>query len=227
MKIMAVMATWHRPELLRRAIRSVKALGWEALVVGSEGDTTRLPSEEEGAHYVEHPNMPLGRKMNAAWLAARQHAPDYVVQWADDGLASRNLMDAYDMSCGLFGFLDMWFWYDGALYYWGGYDKDNQPPRIGEPIGLGRMVRRDVCEALNWAPYGDELKSSLDYSMYTKLVDQSGEGFSGPEIKTCRLADTGVRIVSVKTEESINHMKGFRADASMDALALEVARDDS
>ena len=57
------------------------------------------------------------------------------------------------------------------LYYWPGY---TGPNRKGEPIGTGRIIKRELLDKIGWEVYDRDWNSSLDYSM-TLRIRAAGE----------------------------------------------------
>ena len=62
----------------------------ELIAVGSEGDKSQQLCENHGFAYVEHDNMPLNRKYNAASRLAQESNPDAVYR-IDSGFGNTSI----------------------------------------------------------------------------------------------------------------------------------------
>lgn len=57
-----------------------------------------------------------------------------------------------------------------VLGYWKGYTNE----REGEPVGGGRLIRRDYLDRVNWTPFDPKLDKNLDFSMMEKTNSFKG-----------------------------------------------------
>ena len=173
-RLAIVTAVWRRPylsQLLLRWYEELKgrlsdSLAVHLLAVGSEGEVTRQMAMAHGWDYVEAPNYPLTNKWNAASSACQNKNPDAVMIVGSDDFVSDSyvLAAAKAMAtCNLFGLTDLWF-FDSTppvrLGYWPGYKGE----REGEPIGAGRIFRKDLLDAVDWKLWDplSPLNSGLD-----------------------------------------------------------------
>ena len=67
-------------------------------------------------------------------------------------------MDEYDLDLIRENFISR------EVKHWKGYECE----RKGEPIGIGRLVRRDYLDRVRWNPFEDSIYNSLDWSMFQK-----------------------------------------------------------
>ena len=176
MKVAIITAIWKRPEvweMFKRRIsnlKKIKGLTIEVCVAGSEDWTEEAC---KGFHYVHVPNDPLGRKMNAAALLAKDLDVTHYLMVGSDDLIGNDLMKLYMRekdSADYLYLLDCWF-FDVATkkgLYWGGYDTD---ANRGHACGAGRLFNRSLMDKLNFQPWHDErLSTLLDTSMNEKLA---------------------------------------------------------
>jgi len=141
--------------------------------------------------------VPLGRKWNAGFQFASQFDPDFVLYIGSSDWVSENWMDVmlpYAENCELVG---VPIFYLLHLYYevlikdhdtlkrmssksgvhnmpvrfkdwvagrWGGYWDE----RKHEPIGIGRVLNRDYLKRVDYKPFDDEARKSMDWHMFMK-----------------------------------------------------------
>jgi len=176
MKIVIVTAVWKRPNVFALFAKGVHHLqahaaksGYQVKVAisGSEGRTSEKMVKSQGFNYVERPNQPLARKMNAALKEARKMDPDYVLLVGSDTVIHPSLFDVYDeyiqQGIDLIAALD-WYFYDLRTLrcsYWGGYIDS----RAGHPCGCGRVVSRELLDKWDWKIWEDRHSFGLDNSM--------------------------------------------------------------
>ena len=103
MKILLFLAVWKRPELTELCFQGIARLRAydpqrfqvEALAVISE-PSMRALCKQYNIHYIEHENLPLGKKKNAGLHAAFQHQWDYLIELGSDDLISNQLLEVYE-----------------------------------------------------------------------------------------------------------------------------------
>lgn len=168
------------------------------ICVGDEPEAKEL-CESLGVEWINHANYPLGAKWNAGFVAARKHNPNGILfvgssDWVSDDYAihCEKLLEQYDF----IGKLGCYF-ADVAkkirAVYWKGYESD----RIGEPIGIGRVLSNRLLNKIEWKPFNDLFDNSLDYSMYKKAKNES----------TYILTDPNQKLVSISTDKWVNKHK--------------------
>ena len=212
MKLGFHIAHWKRLDLFDLVLKNLRTIegrvGAEFVIAVAGPDTKadRKLVERWRVRYVATANSPLGAKCNRA-VELLQDCDVLCGIGSDDLLCARavqSLLDAmadHDMA----GLLDLYM-YDlakSALVYWPGYTGY----RAGETVGPGRMVSRRLMDALDWAPFADELDQNLDRSMFEKLqpLDYSRAAMS--------CSDAGGMLVDVKTSVNINTMAHVRKHA--------------
>ncbi len=131
---------------------------------------------------------PLGKKWNTAFVMAKNYDPDHILFVGSSDWVSDNWLDVLlQHDAEIVGTRDFYelhleydIEYDRAQNYnledvrskfvkrqlgrWVGYHGARQ----GEPIGIGRLVRRDYLERVNWMPFENHLPKNLDNSMIRK-----------------------------------------------------------
>jgi len=198
---------WKRPRLTNYVFRyynrlqSVLApeIDLKLIAVGSEGDSSRLIAEGNGFEYIEYPNMPRNRKVNAASRRARRYEPDALFTIGSDDIISadyfKNIKPEPDK---VIGFLDLYFlnFHTKKLGYWPGYKEDW---RKGEPAGMGRCYSKAVLDKCNWEPWPQEkeLMKSLDLNARRKLLSL------GIKMRAFKMEEFGCIAMDVKMEQNL------------------------
>lgn len=173
MKVTFITAVWRRPEIFAmfaKGIHHLKKMNpnveINVCVSGSEGITSRSMVEKEGFFYVEVPNDPLGAKMNAASLLAKQTDADYYILLGSDDVIHDDLFKVYLhlMNTGIdyIYVTDCYFFNaeDGSASYWGGYIGNNNR---GHALGAGRVLSKEVMRKAEFKCWHDvELSHVLD-----------------------------------------------------------------
>ncbi len=176
MKIIVPIPVYGRLPLLKLTIERLytKNKVHKVICVG-EGVRTRELCESLGAEWIEFPNIPLGAKWNAGFLACKKYNPDAVLfagssDWVSDTYlphVEMLLNDKYD----LIGKNGCYFAHVTNridAVYWDGYTDEK---RKGEPIGIGRVLSAKLLDEIQWKPFEDNLTHNLDFSMWNKSKD--------------------------------------------------------
>jgi hypothetical protein len=191
--IVAVIPVHGRLPLLKYTIRRLieKNKVFKVICVGSEDE--RETCENEGAEFILHENSPLGKKWNAGFMAAKKHNPDGCLfvgssDWISDNWITHcsKFMNDFD----LIGKPDFYLLDYGKKFrmcHWAGY---NDFRRRDEPIGIGRILSKRILDKMDWKPMQDKLESSLDWSMYQRVLGFGGRVklISTDEIKSLSLS---------------------------------------
>lgn len=179
MKIGIITAIWQRPEvweMFKQGVRRLRGqyddVDVEVCVAGSEGFKSQNRCKEKWIHYVEIENNPLGRKMNAAALLAKEKGYDYCLLVGSDDIICNNLFDLYldSIDRGIdYTYLMDGFFYDTTTkrsLYWGGY----RDRRKGDSLGAGRLLSKRLLDKLDWQMWYDvKLSGMLDSAMDEKM----------------------------------------------------------
>lgn len=195
-RVAVITPIWKRPHITRLVFDqwrtwSADGFTFEHVIVGSEGEESRALAGD--FHYIEHENQPLGAKFNASVSYCKQLDFDYLMPMGSDQIVKDTIFAEYvphiDAGRRYIGVQDLYV-LDVKLPtvgYWPGYTNH----RRGQPIGPGRMIRRDLVEELGWRLYADDLSKGLDGSMDSRVK--------------CEALIHGRRhgMTSIKTEDSI------------------------
>tara|TARA_B100000678_G_C18102405_1_gene459357 strand:- start:42 stop:833 length:792 start_codon:yes stop_codon:yes gene_type:complete len=203
-----ITAVWKRHELtdlVLNRFRSIKdeladTIDLELIAVGSEGDTSRQLCENHGFTYVEHDNMPLNRKYNAASRLTEATDPDAVYRIdSDDWITSdaiTNSLKMIDEGHLAVGLLDLYFMdlISFRLGRWPGYSFLNHKKRMwawrnkGKTVGVGRCFSRELMDELGWEIWDQEpeLSKWLDTNCDERLKDRGHKikGFTMQQLQT-------------------------------------------
>ena len=195
MKISMVTGLWKRPDVFEMFAKGVHNLGIEidVIVAGSEGEQSRKMVEAHGFHYIEIPNQPLAKKMNATTLKAKELGSDYVICMGSDDIMSPELMQLYikfmNEGYEFIGIQDMYF-YDTVSrksLYWGGY-RDSK--RWMHTAGAARCISSTLMDKWQWQPWKVSDSAFLDNSMQgrimgrQKVINIRKEGLFALDIKS-------------------------------------------
>lgn len=226
MKLAVVNTLWKRRWLsrltLRRLRRAADASKYDVDLVAA---VSEAPDEElckrEGWRHVLVPNLPLGRKHNAA-MAACKGADAVVVVGSDNWLCDRffDVMGERLESGGvdLLGVLDVYAVcsYSARAIHWGGYTGRR---REGDSIGVGRVLTARTLEMTHWRPWDAKVSSGLDASMQRRYRSVRLRR----DHRTC--ADWGVRVLGIKTNVNITSFEALaRQRTSRELPRAEVLR---
>lgn len=189
MRLVVVTAVWRREDLTKifysyysKIFSSLNSeLEIFLLVAGSEGCSSRDLAEAYGAIYIEVGNSPLSVKWQATAECLRNIEFDAVLVVGSDDFLSESVFhtykELYDRGANAVGFVDGHF-YDTSsaeLIFWRGYgapkSANGMPDRVGESIGMGRMLSKEVLEALDYQIWsGEPINRGLDRRMKENLA---------------------------------------------------------
>jgi UDP-N-acetylglucosamine acyltransferase len=200
-KILVATIIWQRFDLFRKLVYHYNELGLDILAIGSEGDVSRSVCEELGCAYVEHPNEPLGSKMNRRLDYFLEH-PEYthlLLVGSDDFIDKVLLDKIYELipNYDIISWSDLYYLDDisGEIRYSEGYK--NSPTRRGEPIAPGRCLSRKVIHDLRGQLWDQHITRSPDFNAWLKLK-------KFPRQITLSCKEIGGIILDVKTPTNKN-----------------------
>lgn len=180
-----------------RLRKAWQAAGHEVdVVVGGSEPGHQALAHQYGAHWVETPNRPLGRKLNNTLEAAFWRGAEYLMVTGADDFLAPTLVELYLESIALgrryVGLRGIYFaeLATGRTCRWPGYPRGHF--RHGEPIGAGRLMHRSLL--LDGRPWDNERNKGLDRSMTQRL-----------RMPRAHLLEVGPDTVAVdvKTDENI------------------------
>lgn len=214
-------ALWKRPALARLVMMRYRTIAQELsgrvtlsfMAVGSEGAESKELAESCGWDYVEAPNRPLGKKWNSGMLAVKKkHDPDgVVIVGSDDWLNAacfEHYLDCLEREMLFVGFQDIYFlyWKKMTTLYFGGY---THPKRIGEALGLGRCLSRELLERFKWQPWWNTLNRGLDLSMTKGIRKLLTPAELKERCDVRKMADVGGVMVDIKTPTGICKVQSY------------------
>jgi hypothetical protein len=182
MKVIAVIPVHGRGPLVAKTIeRLLKVNGCSQVICSGQGEEDKKVCEDAGAIWVEHPNSPLGKKWNAAFLKAKEFEPDACLFVGSSDWVSKDWLEEILPQLDDFAMVGPIGCYFGdfragksCLVYWPGYARGTRHPdsrRFNEPIGIGRVLSAKYLDTVGWTPIEDQLENSIDWSMYIKVLD--------------------------------------------------------
>lgn len=178
-RVVAVIPVNGRRPLLHYTIqRLYQKNGIHRVICVGHDNLDRNVCEKAGAIWVQHRNQPLGQKWNVGFIEASKLNPEACLfvgssDWISDNWIPQlqPLMNEYDM-VGTHGCHFIHSGNDGnKLCFWPGYTNG----RVGESIGIGRLLSRKILEKLNYRPFDDRLNGSLDHSMQVRCTLHAGK----------------------------------------------------
>jgi hypothetical protein len=203
MKLCAPVPVFGRFPLVRLTISRLKRQGVIPIIMGHEREALDI-SKELNVEFISISNDPLGNKWNAGFMACQNYSPDGVIFMGSSDWASDDYIQSVSDALNDFAFIGMLGCHfadvsdEVRLVHWPGYAKGQ---RQYEPIGIGRVLRADLLQKINWQPFDPRLSSGLDWSMYLKtirLVD---------EIAVIKDEEKDVRLLSISTDKWTNKHK--------------------
>jgi len=195
---------WKRHDIFQMFINSFHRLrevdvDLICCAAGSEGEVSRKLCQDNGIHYIETLNQPLGKKANTRLQFTKKFDPDYVIFLGSDDIMSTQTLLRYitwaNLGYDLINPLDIYFFDNDtkSMLYCKGYDNH----RIGEPLAVGRMAHKSLLDQLGWKLWNDNTRLGLD-GHSKKLCDISKKQ------KIFKLKDEGLFICDIKGKESIS-----------------------
>jgi UDP-2-acetamido-3-amino-2,3-dideoxy-glucuronate N-acetyltransferase len=206
-KILVATLIWRRFDLFRKLYNHYNNLGLDVLAIGSEGDVSRKVCEELGCAYIEHPNEPLGSKMNRRIDYFLENT-DYthILLVGSDDFIDRVVLDKiyenipnYD----IITWSDLYYLDDltGEILYSEGYK--NSKSRQGEPVAPGRCISRTVIQELHGQLWDQHITKSPDSHSSMRL-----RNFSRKIMFSCK--EIGGIILDVKTKDNKNSFEKIK-----------------
>jgi hypothetical protein len=188
-----------RHPLLRLTVDRIKRqAGCEVHVVCVGGeDDCEYCRDALGVEAHHHDNYPLGAKWQFAFAMCRQYQPDAVLflgssDWVCDDWCRTMYADIQATGCGMIGkrsidFLDVGR--DGLIrgLRWNGYHLGSG--REDEPIGAGRLLSRQLLDAIDWQAFDRNIDFGLDYSMLVHSMRRGSVYLSNrPEMRSASIS---------------------------------------
>lgn len=187
-KILIITAVWQRHDLTGIVLNYYRSLrirfpNMQLLVVGSEGEKSRLLCKGYKWNYIEAPNVPLSQKFNLLFSETEKYDFDFVILIGSDDLISEEIINFYSKNVehatpNLIGLTDLYFHSleKNKTIYFTGYNAINT-----KLIGAGRCFSRTVLEMCKFRLWRHEvLNRGLDTSssIYMKKCGVNEIGFT-------------------------------------------------
>lgn len=174
-KVIAVVPVAGREPLLKYTIGRLAKQIDSVICIGHTSSECDVVESSGGIFYPTPKASTLGQKWTMAVNIAKELEPDAIMIMGSASMVSDNWidellphLDTYDM-VGAAGI--HYFHYEGRkLCYWAGYPGG----RHGEPIGVGRLIRRSFLEKSGWNIFDKNLNSGLDSSTMKKIAYYKG-----------------------------------------------------
>lgn len=172
-KITISTLVWKRPEVFEMFCKNMTGLNPkpQIVVAGSEGDQCEDIAKKYGCIYFKTQNRLLGKKANESVLRALDTECDYIMLTGSDDLISQSQWDFYCKYKGEYlGLLDYYFFNlpDGRMIHWGGY---KFKPRIGEPIGAGKLIRKDIAAKFEGVFFNEKSLQPDEHDTHKKALE--------------------------------------------------------
>jgi UDP-2-acetamido-3-amino-2,3-dideoxy-glucuronate N-acetyltransferase len=200
-KILVATIIWKRFDLFRKLVHHYHNLGLDVLAIGSEGDISKKICEDLNCAYIEHPNDPLGSKMNRRldYFLEKDEYTHILLVGSDDFLDEITINKIYENipEYDVISWSDLYYIDDvtGEVLYSEGYKNSNT--RRGEPIAPGRCISKKVIRELRGQLWDQHITKSPDFHSWMKL-----RKFSKQIIFSCK--EIGGIILDVKTPTNKN-----------------------
>jgi len=220
MIVTAPIPVFGRFPLVRLTISRLKRQGVTPIILGHEREAMDIAKQMD-VEFISIDNDPLGYKWNKGFQASKNYNADAVMFMGSSDWCSDDYVDSVRLHLNDFGMLGMLgcHFADVAdeirLVHWKGY-KDSI--RVNEPIGIGRVLRADFLQKIQWSPFDQRLSSGLDWSMWLKAIKTNQEIGILPDNGQIKLLSISTNKWSNKhkfTDHWTGSLKSERCDISL------------
>jgi len=173
MKIIAPIPCFNRFPLVELTASRLIRQGVTPILIGHENQIKEI-ANDLNIEFIQAPNSPLGNKWNKGFMACKNYKPDGVIFMGSSDWCSDDYIKSVNENLNDFNLLGMLgcHFVDVAdkirLVHWTGYGNGM---RHEEPIGIGRVLRCDFLNDINWKPFDENLNAGLDWSMWLKALN--------------------------------------------------------
>jgi len=202
MIITAPIPVMGRFPLVRLTASRLKSQGVIPIIMGHEPEAQEI-AKQLNVEFIHIENDPLGNKWNAGFAASRYYKADAVMFMGSSDWCSDDYIESIKLHIQDFGMLGMLGCHFAdisnqiRLVHWKGYGPGQ---RHNEPIGIGRVLRSDFLDTIQWRPFDPRLNAGLDWSMWLKTVRAKQEIGILPD-------DGQIKLLSISTNKWINKHK--------------------
>jgi len=203
MKLCAPVPVFGRFPLVRMTISRLVGQDVIPIMLGHEDEAEAI-AQDLNVEFIRISNDPLGNKWNAGFEACKNYQADGVIFMGSSDWASDDYIESVKDALNDFAFIGMFGSHfadvgnEVRLMHWPGYQRGQ---RQYEPIGIGRVLRADILEKMNWSPFDNRISSGLDWSMYLKIIKLSDE------IAIIKDEEQDIRLLSISTNQWNNKHK--------------------
>ena len=200
MKVIIATMVWKRKHVFeiwaqaaRDLIMANKKINIQVVCCGSCPEDREMVLEA-GFTYVHAPNVPLGRKAQRRLMACKGMQPDRILFLGSDDIVSPGAF-TYIMKQDVehVASMDLFYWAEGRLVYSHGY----QNSRKGEPMAVGRCLKRSLLDRIGWKMWNRKMLRYIDKPAYLAVL--SGR----PTHHYYSLLKTKNLIIDIKTSENM------------------------
>lgn len=173
MKIIAPIPCFNRFPLVELTASRLIRQGVTPILIGHENQIKEI-ANDLNIEFIQASNSPLGNKWNKGFMACKNYNPDGVIFMGSSDWCSDDYIKSVNENLNDFNLLGMLgcHFVDVAekirLVHWAGY---GHGLRHQEPIGIGRVLRCDFLNDINWKPFDENLNAGLDWSMWLKALN--------------------------------------------------------
>ena len=202
MIVTAPIPVMGRFPLVRLTISRLKRQGVIPIIMGHEKEAQEIAKEFD-IEFIHIDNDPLGDKWNAGFAISRYYKADAVMFMGSSDWCSDDYVESIKLHINDFGMLGMFGCHFAdvsqtiRLVNWKGYGPGQ---RYHEPIGIGRVLRADFLDKINWRPFDPRLNAGLDWSMWIKAMKLEQEIGIIP-------AEKHIKLLSISTNKWNNKHK--------------------
>lgn len=202
MKLTAPIPVFGRFPLVRLTISRLKRQGVIPIILGHEREAMDI-AKQMNVEFISIDNDPLGYKWNKGFQASKNYQADGVMFMGSSDWCSDDYVDSVRLHLKDFGMIGMLGCHFAdvsqsiRLVHWKGYGKGQ---RYQEPIGIGRVLRADFLEKINWTPFNPQLSSGLDWSMWLQAIKNDQDIGILPD-------DGQIKLLSISTNKWSNKHK--------------------
>jgi hypothetical protein len=202
MIVTAPIPVFGRFPLVRLTISRLKRQGVIPIIMGHEKEAQDIAKEFD-IEFIHIDNDPLGNKWNSGFAASRYYKADAVMFMGSSDWCSDDYVESIKLHIQDFGMLGMLGCHFAdvsetiRLVNWKGYAPGQ---RYQEPIGIGRVLRADFLNKINWRPFDPRLNAGLDWSMWIKAMKLEQEIGIIP-------AEKHIKLLSISTNKWMNKHK--------------------
>ncbi len=174
------------------------------VIVDDDPKVAERCSDNEIVH-LSAPNEPLGKKFNTISLLKAVDF-DYLMVMGSDDICNMRMIKYYfslmEQGLDFWGMKDIYFYGIEAKVtkYWAGF----QNHRVGETVGCGRCLSRNLLDMLDWQPWDGSLNRKLDRSMTEKLITL------GVKQHAFEMRENDCFLLDIKTGGNISKFNQYR-----------------